>query len=121
ERARMSKGKPCAQPGCKGKIGPDDYCDTCGMKAAPAAATPAKSHARPAEKRSATSPGSSVGTLVSGSARARGSRRTTSAPTRTTSRRTGIGAGLVEVPPAPVIDPSAVVLKDPSVTEDKRF
>ncbi|HVM08720.1 MAG TPA: tetratricopeptide repeat protein [Acidimicrobiales bacterium] len=60
-------------------------------------------------------------TLVTGSARAKGARRTSSARTRSTSQRFSIGAGLVDVPPAPVIDPSTVVLANPVVDEEKRF
>ncbi|MET8159723.1 tetratricopeptide repeat protein [Sphaerisporangium sp. NPDC005289] len=45
-----------------------------------------------------------------------GSRRTSSR-----SRRGMLGMGLVEVPPVPYRDPSAVVLSDPVVPEDRRF
>ncbi len=63
----------------------------------------------------------SRGTLVSGSAKSPGSRRQTRATRTTASRRTAIGAGLVDVPPAARVDPGAVVLKDPTVAENKRF
>jgi serine/threonine-protein kinase PknG len=62
----------------------------------------------------------SRGTHVSGSSRS-GSRRQTRATRTTGSRRTAIGAGLVDVPPAPRVDPGTVVLKDPTVAENKRF
>jgi serine/threonine-protein kinase PknG len=65
--------------------------------------------------------GATTGTLATGSARSHGTRRSSSSA-RTTSRRTsGIGAGLVDVAPAPVIDPATVVLADPTVSEDKRY
>jgi serine/threonine-protein kinase PknG len=64
---------------------------------------------------------STSGTLVTGSARSQGSRRTTSS-TRTTSARTGgIGAGLVDMPPAPPVDPAKVVAAEATVSMDKRF
>ncbi len=61
------------------------------------------------------------GSHVSGSARFPGSRRQNRATRATASRRTAIGAGLVDVPPAARVDPGAVVLKDPTVAENKRF
>ncbi|MEA2685658.1 MAG: serine/threonine-protein kinase PknG, partial [Actinomycetota bacterium] len=62
----------------------------------------------------------SRGSHVSGSARS-GSRRQTRATRTGGSRRTAIGAGLVDVPPAPPVDPDAVILADPTVAENKRF
>jgi serine/threonine-protein kinase PknG len=62
-----------------------------------------------------------VRSFATGSARASGSRRTNRQSARTTSRRSRIGAGLVDVPPAPEIDPAKVVLADPVVAEEKRF
>ncbi len=122
----MSAARPCQEPGCTGEIATDGYCDTCGAKArpparrrAPAAAAPAASAAAPASSGAAAGAGSR-GTHVSGSARS-GSRRQTRATRSTGSRRTAIGAGLVDVPPAPPVDPGAVVLKDPTVAESKRF
>ena len=114
----------CQQAGCAGTIGADGYCDTCGTKAKPVS-TPARSATEPdaldpAPSR-ASRPSRIGRTLVTGSARAQGSRRTASARTRTASQRFSIGAGLVEVPPAPTVDPSTVVLADPVVAEDKRF
>ena len=121
-------GARCAQPGCPGFIAPDGYCDTCGTKA-PAATQAKKAAARapaatPSPRPPAPAPAgttSTTGTLTTGSARSHGTRRT-GVTGRTTSRRTGgIGAGLVDVAPAPVVDPATVVLADPTVSEDKRF
>ncbi|HEX3623508.1 MAG TPA: tetratricopeptide repeat protein, partial [Acidimicrobiales bacterium] len=142
----MTTGARCTQPGCPGRIAADGYCDTCGTKApvAAAAAPPAAKSkskstvngrtsppppptraptaapsARPAA--SAPPPAGTTGTLTTGSARSHGTRRTGSTG-RTTSRRTGgIGAGLVDVAPAPTVDPATVVLADPTVAEDKRY
>jgi serine/threonine-protein kinase PknG len=108
---------PCAEPGCTGRILADGYCDTCGAKApAPAALAPAAAPgARPAP------PAGAPRSLATGSTRSGGSRRTLSGRTRTTSRRSTIGAGLVDVPPAPAIDPATIVMADPEVSEEKRF
>jgi serine/threonine-protein kinase PknG len=111
----------CTQPGCTGTIAADGYCDTCGAKA-PAAVrhAPAHGHAKKSAQKKAA-PAASAPSAVSTSARTGSTRRTTDT-SRTTSRRTtGIGAGLVDVAPAPVVDPSAVVLKDATIPEDKRF
>ena len=48
------------------------------------------------------------------------SRRTTSTGRGSTSR-SRIGAGLVSVPPMPMLDPSAAIMQQPIVAEDKRF
>ncbi len=142
-------GLRCTQPGCPGHIAPDGYCDTCGTKApavvakaaapprsagaagraaAPPPAPPARppsrppaAGSRPAPAPATAGPGATRGTLTTGSVRSHGTRRTGSTG-RTTSRRTGgIGAGLVDVAPAPAVDPAGVVLADPTVAEDKRF
>jgi serine/threonine-protein kinase PknG len=128
----------CREPGCAGHIAADGYCDTCGAKAPPPAAEPAVARMRrgaakpPAAGRAAAAPvpagapagtpaaARTGGTLATGSLRSHGTRR--GGTTRTTSRRTsGIGAGLVDVAPAPPVDPATVVLKDPTVAEEKRY
>jgi serine/threonine-protein kinase PknG len=48
------------------------------------------------------------------------SRRTTFT-SRGTASRSRIGAGLVSVPPMPMLDPSTAVMAEPVVAEDKRF
>ncbi|HVL04438.1 MAG TPA: tetratricopeptide repeat protein [Acidimicrobiales bacterium] len=116
----------CTEPGCTGRILSDGYCDTCGTKApdpvaAPAAQAPGKGLANPAVT---ATPAALLGVprnLETGSTRSGGSRRTVSGRTRTTSRRSAIGAGLVEVPPAPSIDPATIVMANPEVGEEKRF
>jgi serine/threonine-protein kinase PknG len=116
----------CAEPDCTGRILSDGYCDTCGTKApdpvaAPAAKAPAKGLANPAVT---ATPAALVGAprnLETGSTRSGGSRRTVSGRTRTTSRRSTIGAGLVDVPPAPSIDPATIIMANPEVSEEKRF
>jgi serine/threonine-protein kinase PknG len=111
----------CTQPGCTGTIAADGYCDTCGAKA-PAQRDRAPAHPRGKHASHARhAPAASAPSAVSASARS-GSTQRTSDTSRSTSRRTaGIGAGLVDIAPAPVVDPSAVVLEDATIPEDKRF
>jgi serine/threonine-protein kinase PknG len=125
----------CAEPGCTGRILADGYCDTCGTKAPDPVAAPAAKAGRPAQGAArapgkgqanpavTATPAALVGArnLETGSTRSGGSRRTVSGRTRTTSRRSAIGAGLVEVPPAPSIDPATIVMANPEVSEEKRF
>ena len=94
----------CGRPGCSGTI-LDGYCDTCGL--APVPATAASS------RTSASGP-------VSG--RVDVSRLTTrTQSTGTTTRRSRVGAGVVEITPITAVDPSTVVMADPSVPESRRF
>ncbi|QBS39632.1 serine/threonine-protein kinase [Nocardia sp. CS682] len=88
----------CTEPGCGGTI-VDGYCEVCGT--APATVE-----------------------VVSGSAR---SSRSGSRSVRTgrssskSSRRGRLGAGMVEVPRVPRIDPATAIMADPKVPENKRF
>jgi serine/threonine-protein kinase PknG len=102
-------GPACNRPDCSGHIAQDGYCDTCGAKYVVAAA-PAPVSARAtigapvAPSRRVTSPTGSSGPV---------SRRTSSR--RTAGTRAQLGAGLVEVAPTPVGDPSAAVMSDEQV------
>lgn len=97
-------GSPCREPDCAGTIS-DGYCDTCGT-------APVREGTAPAQERSGTQ--SVTGTAHTG---------TRSVRTHSTSSRSRrrLGAGMVEVPRVPRVDPSTVVLADPRVPEDKRF
>lgn len=115
--------RPCGQPGCTGAVLDDGYCDTCGTKyvpppARPAAGRPAPGAAAPAPPPAPAPPGAS---RAVGSARTAASRRTSATRSGPTSRRSGIGAGLVDVPPAPAVDPATVVMAKAEVSEEKRF
>ncbi len=124
--APVADGGACPQPGCGGTIA-DGYCDTCGMAAdtggtvAPAVGGDADADGVLDTVSSVTS-SSRVGTAAFGSARAgsgtSSTRRTRSGSERLRSVR--IGAGLTSVPPAPVVDPAAALMKDAQVPEDKR-
>ena len=124
--APVADGGACPQPGCGGTIA-DGYCDTCGMAADSGPATTTGGGGGAAddgglETASSVTSSSRVGTAAFGSARAgsgtSSTRRTRSGSQRLRSAR--IGAGLTSVPPAPVVDPSAVLMKDAQVPEDKR-
>ena len=107
-RAGRTAGAVCAEPGCTGTILADGYCDTCGAMA-------------PAAAPAAPAPAAAPVAVVTGSARAAGSRRVTTTRTGSTARRGGIGAGIVDVPVAPPVDPRSVVMANPEVAEEKRF
>ncbi|WP_330255408.1 serine/threonine-protein kinase PknG [Nocardia sp. NBC_00565] len=95
------EGQSCAEPGCGGTI-VDGYCDACGTAPAELAATSGLS-ARSASTRSS---GRSVRTGRSSSK---------------SSARGRLGAGMVDVPRIPRIDPATAVMADPQVAEGKRF
>jgi serine/threonine-protein kinase PknG len=63
----------------------------------------------------------SAGRWSTGSRGTRPGRRTTSGRTSSGRGRGQLGAGLVEVPPVAVADPSSVLLTDPQVPERNRF
>ncbi|MGW0325796.1 tetratricopeptide repeat protein [Nocardia sp. NPDC003183] len=94
----------CGEPECDGTI-VDGYCDTCGT--APATVTgPMHSPSASTVSASGRTSSRSVRTR-SGSARS--------------AARGRLGAGLVEVPPVPRVDPATAVLTDPQVPESDRF
>jgi serine/threonine-protein kinase PknG len=100
----------CEQPDCPGQI-VDGYCDECGM--APARA-PAPAVAPSIESQAAVPKSTAtIAALTS-------SRRTETVRSRTSSRHR-LGAGLVEIPDVPSVDPADVVMKDPQVPESRRF
>ncbi|MGH3451453.1 MAG: tetratricopeptide repeat protein [Haloechinothrix sp.] len=66
-------------------------------------------------------PGTSQGTSGTGSGAFPGTARRTGSRSSRTSRRGGLGAGLVEVPQVPYREPSSAVLENPVVAENKRF
>jgi serine/threonine-protein kinase PknG len=140
----------CVQPGCGGTI-EDGYCNVCGLApstAPPAAARgPAPAGWAPVQggasiryaggaAGSGSGPGSASGSgsgsggsgsggswatgLSSGGSGSgpgsRGSRRSSGR-----SSRGRLGAGLVEVPSVPYLDPSSAVITDPKVPESRRF
>jgi serine/threonine-protein kinase PknG len=98
----------CGRPGCSGTI-LDGYCDTCGLAPAPAGAA--------ASGRTAASGPVSGRVDVSRLT----TRSTRSTSTGTTTRRSRVGAGVVEITPVTAVDPATVVMADPSVPEGRRF
>ncbi len=138
-------GSVCGRDGCVGTVAADGYCDTCGLAAdsgSGAAAVAAAGGATPAGRGGSPGSGTATGSTPSlavprppnistgvtsqGGTSAR--TRRTSASRRTTSRRTGIGAGLVTVAPTQVGDPAGAVMSDAEIAavlgdvpEDERF
>jgi len=138
----------CTQPGCTGTI-VDGYCDVCGSPESVAAFVPPGAPAEAAspdpalvakaaqveDGRDAASPAvAPVSTRTRGSTRlgstALGSGRLIAAGSKITKRvhsdssrlrSARLGAGLTRVPPAPEVDASQAIMKNPQIPEDKRF
>ncbi len=114
----MTTTAACTQRGCSGEI-EDGYCTVCGLApklasataSAPGAGSPASMSGG---SMSAVSMSGSVGTVSRP-----GSRGSRSGSARLSRGR--LGAGLVEVPAVPALDPASAVLADPQVPENKRF
>ncbi|MFI6166595.1 tetratricopeptide repeat protein [Nocardia sp. NPDC051052] len=95
-----SAHRQCAEPGCGATI-IDGYCEVCGTAPAPETVATVSGSARSAR---------------SGSRSVRTGRSSSKS-----SRRGRLGAGMVEVPRVPRIDPSTAIMTDPQVPENKRF
>jgi serine/threonine-protein kinase PknG len=100
----------CKQPGCDGVID-DGFCTTCGM--APERETTATTPA-PRTPASAATPQTGSATTKTGNRGARTTRTSSSG-------RSHLGAGLVEIPTVEEHDPMTDVLEDPRIAEEKRF
>lgn len=107
-------GSSCARPGCGGEL-EDGYCNECGYAPHPTAST-ADPATMPPER--AEDPGSATARNRTSS---RATRRASTRRVSSGSSPIRLGAGLVEVPPAPRIDPSSALLTDPQVAENNRF
>ncbi|MFD0364888.1 tetratricopeptide repeat protein [Nocardia sp. GCM10030253] len=94
-----TEGGACAEPGCAGTI-VDGYCDECGT-------APSAMSSRSTATGTTRSSGRSVRTGRSTSSKA--------------SARGRLGAGMVDVPRVPRIDPATAIMVDPEVAESKRF
>ena len=128
--AAVGSGTPCAQPGCTGTI-VDGYCDVCGSPAAaPTPGSAADLDRGPVDSGQVAGVGSTItrgssrlGSTAFGSSRAVASgskitRRVHAGSQRLRSAR--LGAGLTRVPPAPEIDASQAIMKNPEIPEAKR-
>jgi serine/threonine-protein kinase PknG len=105
----------CGRDGCPGTI-VDGYCDTCGM-------APAKTAVNGNGPATVSTPAAHPGTTGRTSGRVDVSRLTTRS-THTgsgTSRRSRVGAGVIDIEPVATVDPATVVMADPSVPEHRRF
>ena len=115
-------GDRCGRPGCAGVI-EDGYCSVCGHAAVKAAGTAAGTSATSATShRSGTSPNSGISSGTGSSPVSRagtGSHRTRHSSSRTTRKQ--LGAGLLQLPDLPSVEPERAILLDPRVPERKRF
>ncbi|MEL7155801.1 MAG: tetratricopeptide repeat protein, partial [Actinomycetota bacterium] len=111
-------GGPCGRNGCGGTVAADGYCDTCGLAIA-SAGSPAAPAAPPGPavgggdtpSIAAPQPPTTSTRIRSAGTEMAKSRRTVTSQ-RTASARSGIGRGLVVVPPTPVGDPAAAVMSE---------
>jgi serine/threonine-protein kinase PknG len=113
-------GQPCGRKGCDGTID-EGWCDTCGL--APTgdpASGPSTAPSTGPSTAPSTGPSSRPSGWSTSSGGSRPSRRG-SGRTTTGSTRSRLGAGLVEVPAVPKVDPASALLTDPEVPEEKRF
>ncbi|MFV0260549.1 MAG: tetratricopeptide repeat protein, partial [Acidimicrobiales bacterium] len=111
-------GRTCQEPGCGGTVTADGYCDTCGMAAEPTSGS-VRRVADPGIDPHISSPTIAPPTSPSTQSRRRagapiGSRRTGSTGPGS-SRRTGLGAGLVSITITPPGDPAEVVMSEEAV------
>jgi serine/threonine-protein kinase PknG len=109
----------CTRPGCDGAID-DGYCDTCGMAPAAAEADTDADSGTAAPTWSTSRSGRGATSVGSGTGGSRPTRRGTGR-TGTTSTRSRLGAGMVDVPPVPRLDPVSALMTDPQVAESERF
>jgi len=124
----------CTQRGCGGTI-EDGYCTVCGLAPAPAPRPAAAGRSSLPASAGPAFPAASAGSVASSVSMSAGSAASLSGSVGTGSRpgsrssRSGssrlsrgrLGAGLVEVPQVPALDPASAVLADPHVPESKRF
>ena len=112
-----SERRPCGRPGCAGTLD-GGWCDTCGL--APAGETSTGPATAPASGP-ATAASSRPSGWSTSSGGSRPSRRGSARTTTTGSARSRLGAGLVEVPAVPRVDPASALLPNPEVPEHKRI
>ncbi len=116
----MTAAVACVRPDCSGGTIEDGYCDNCGLTPL-APVDPAVGPATSAATRATAATGSAAATGATGTGGSRASRRGTSRSSSTASTRSRLGAGMVDVPPVPRVDPATALLADPRVAEHKRF
>ncbi|MBV8715096.1 MAG: serine/threonine protein kinase, partial [Chloroflexi bacterium] len=107
----------CQYAGCTGTID-EGFCDACGR---PPAGAGSQISATTGTAYASTGPISSGTTGQIMSSRSSSSRsRSAGARSTTSRRRAGLGAGLLELPQLPTVDPLQSVLSDPRVPERRR-
>ena len=119
----------CTQPGCSGTI-EDGYCNVCGAPSPVGVPVAASANSSGSGSGSQQQVGSTrtassfrLASAAIGSARATGGTHPVRRRGTTSSRLRGarLGAGITTVPSAPVTDPSAAIMVNPQVPEDRRF
>jgi serine/threonine-protein kinase PknG len=115
----------CADTTCSGII-EDGYCNLCGLKAASGVHSAGSFAAVQGSSGIAGSTGMASQGSTPSMASVRSTRTATSETRRTQTRRTAtvrsrLGVGLVTIAPIPVADPSAALMLNATVSEDKRY
>ncbi|MFC0526832.1 serine/threonine-protein kinase [Phytohabitans kaempferiae] len=105
----------CVRSGCSGSYGAEGYCDECGRRA-PAGVVPAQ-----ASPASSATPPVSVATASGSIATATGRGSTRGSSRSRAASRGGLGAGLIELPRVPLRDPATAVMREPKVSEGRRY
>ena len=126
---QVEHGPSCSDATCSGSIAADGYCDTCGLQPSSKSATPGGSQGgaspdAPDFTSTIAVPTAPRVSAVVASTAAGGTRRSRS----TSSARTELGAGLVQIAPTTVGDPAQAVLDEDGIRavlgekpEDERF
>jgi serine/threonine-protein kinase PknG len=115
----MTTPHACGRDGCDGTID-GGYCDTCGLAAAATDTGPSTAPSTGPSTAPSTGPSTRPSDWSTSTGGSRPSRRG-SGRTTTGTARSRLGAGLVDVPAVPRVDPANALLTDPQVPEDKRF
>lgn len=108
------QGGPCPQPGCSGAI-VDGYCNVCGRP--PVVVEPGNVLGTEMQEHVSTL---DLGMVLMGSALAGTDSQARPRADYTANRRTRIGAGITQVPPAPAVDPAKAIMADPVVPPRRR-
>ena len=105
---------PCPQPGCSGTI-VDGYCNVCGRP--PVVVAPGSVLGTDMHEHVSTL---DLGMVLIGSALAGSDSQARPRADYIANRRTRIGAGITQVPPAPPVDPAKAIMTDPVVPQRRR-
>ncbi len=125
-RQAKSPGAICGRDGCSGTIIADGYCDTCGLSAQSAGGAPAGGSTSAAQSSPTQGTGSMPSIAVPVAPNASTTGQTADSPSgrtrvnssrRTGSTRSGLGLGMVVVPPTEVGDPALAVMSEDRIQQ----